>query len=308
MDIFFQILVNVIIPVFFLIGVGAILHRIFNFDINTLSKLNMYLFLPTLCFVNIYENKIEGDTLLYIFIFLVLQSGVLMILSAWISKIAKFDSGTTSVFKNSVVLINSGNFGIPVSQLVFSHNPLGASIQITVMIFQNLLTYTYGLFNSISADSNNRLKAIVEFLKNPVIYAFILGLGLHALNVKIPGFIWVPINNISDAFLAVALITLGVQSAFIKINRFPLPLILSLFGRLILAPAIALLIIFVLNLEGTTAQALFIASSFPTSRNSALLALEYKNSPEYAAQTVLMSTIFSMITVSIVVYLSTILF
>jgi malate permease and related proteins len=77
---------------------------------------------------------------------------------------------------------------------------------------------------------------------------------------------------------------------------------------LVISPAIALFIIFTLQLDGVTAQALFIASSFPTSRNSALFALEYGNHPEYAAQVVLMSTLLSMFTVTTVVYLSTILF
>lgn len=64
----------------------------------------------------------------------------------------KFKSSLSSTFKNSVVLSNSGNFGLPVSQVVFQNNPLGLTIQVVVMIFQNLLTYTYVLFNSVSVD------------------------------------------------------------------------------------------------------------------------------------------------------------
>jgi malate permease and related proteins len=301
------ILLNVILPVFFLIGAGVFLHRKFKFDMNTLSKLNTYFLMPCVSFVNIYQNNVGGQTLLDILAFLVIQCLCLMIISALISKAAKFESSLSSTFKNSVVLNNSGNFGLPVSQLVFQHNPIGASIQIVVMIFQNLLTYTYGLLNSVSVDHNG-LKAIKEFLRNPVIYAFLLGLFLHVNHIKIPTFLWTPIKNTSDAFLAVALITLGAQSAFIKLSRFSLPLFLSLFGRLILSPAVAIIIILTLKLEGTTAQALFIASSFPTSRNSALFALEYGNHPEYAAQVVLLSTLLSMITVTTVVFLSTILF
>jgi len=307
MNVFFMIGVNVILPVFILVGAGVLLHRKFRFDMNTLSKLNTFLLMPTVSFVNIYQNHVGGKTLLHIVGFLILQGFCLMFISALISKTAKFDSSLASTFKNSIVLNNSGNFGLPVSQLVFQHSPLGASIQIIVMIFQNLLTYTYGLFNSVSV-ANSGFKAIKQFLKNPVIYAFLLGLLLHSFDVKIPNFMWTPIENVSDAFLAIALITLGAQSAYIKISRFSLPLILSLFGRLILSPCIALAIIFILKLEGTTAQALFIASSFPTSRNSALFALEYGNHPEYAAQAVLMSTIFSMVTVTTVIFLSSIIF
>ena len=307
MDVFFLILLNVVLPVFSLIGVGVFLHRKFNFDMNTLSKLNTYFLMPCVSFVNIYQNNVGGETLLHILGFLLIQCTCLMMISTIISKVAKFDSGLSSTFKNSVVLNNSGNFGLPVSQLVFQHNQLGASIQIVVMIFQNLLTYTYGLLNSVSVDQRG-IKAMKEFLKNPVIYAFLLGLILHTLHIKIPAFLWAPIKNTSNAFLAVALVTLGAQSAFLKFSRFSLPLVLSLLGRLVLSPAIALLIVFILQLDGVTAQALFIASSFPTSRNSALFALEYGNHPEYAAQVVLMSTLLSMITVTTVVFLSTILF
>jgi predicted permease len=63
-----------------------------------------------------------------------------------------------------------------------------------------------------------------------------------------------------------------------------------------------------MHLKGTIAQAFFIASSYPTSRNSALLALEYNNYPDYATQAVLVSTVFSSITVAIVVYLARVLF
>lgn len=307
MSVLFLILLNVILPVFTLIGAGALLHRKFSFDMNTLSKLTTYLLMPAVSFANVYQSKMGGDVLLHVLTFLVIQNLCLIFISSGISKLAKFKGGLSSTFKNSVVLSNSGNFGLPVSQLVFQHHPVGQSIQVVVMIFQNLLTYTYGLYNSVSVDQKG-LQAWKVFFKNPVIYAFLLGLLLHATSTELPAFLWTPIENASYAFVAVALVTLGAQSAFLRINRFSVPLVLTLIGRLILSPCIALIIIFAINLEGTTAQALFIASSFPTSRNSSLFALEYGNHPEYAAQAVLMSTILSMATVTIVVSLAKILF
>ncbi|WP_332631326.1 AEC family transporter [Halalkalibacter flavus] len=307
MDVLVVIVVNVMLPIFSLIAVGAFLHRKFAFDMKTLSKLNTYLLIPAVCFANVYQSEMRGDTLFFILSFLVIQNICLMIVSAGMAKAAKFESRLASTFKNSVVLSNNGNFGIPISQLVFQHNPLGLTVQIIVMIFQNLLTFTYGLFNAVSAEKKG-IHAIGLFLKNPVIYAFLLAVVLQAFAITIPSYLWTPIENIANAFLAIALITLGAQSAFIKIYRFSKPLILSLIGRLILSPCIGIIVILMLNLEGTTAQALFIASAFPTSRNSSIFALEYGNHPEYAAQTVLVSTVFSMVTVTSVVYLAKIFF
>lgn len=307
MNVFIVIVVNVMLPIFSLIAVGAFLHRKFAFDMNTLSKLNTYLLIPAVCFANVYESEMRGNTLFLILCFLVIQNFILIFVSAGIAKAAKFENRLASTFKNSVVLSNNGNFGIPISQLVFQHHPLGLTVQIVVLIFQNILTFTYGLFNAVSAEKKG-YHAIRIFLRNPVIYALLLAVILKVFSFNIPNYLWTPIENIANAFLAIALVTLGAQSAFIKIYRFSKPLVLSLLGRLILSPCIGLLVILTLNLEGTTAQALFIASSFPTSRNSSIFALEYGNHPEYAAQIVLVSTVFSMITVTSVVYVAKILF
>lgn len=307
MDVLFLIVVNVIVPVFFLIAIGALLHRIFHFDMNTLSKINTYFLMPAVSFVNIYESKIGGQLLLTIIGFLLLQNLSLIALATGVAKGAKWDKSLAATFKNSVVLNNSGNFGLPVSQLVFHDNPVGSSIQVVVTIFQNLLTYTYGLANSVSAHAKGA-QMVTEFLKLPTLYALLLGLLFNALSIHIPAFIWNPIENISNAFLALALLTLGAQSAYLHLKRISLPLFFSLAGRLAISPALASGIIAILGLEGIVAQALFIASSFPTSRNSAIFALEYNNHPEYAAQAVLVSTLLSSLTVTIVVYLARMLY
>ena len=72
----------------------------------------------------------------------------------FIAKVNRFDRKLGATFKNSMVLSNSGNYGLPVSELVFAANPAGMSIQIITSIFQNILTFTYGFFNSVSAQSS----------------------------------------------------------------------------------------------------------------------------------------------------------
>ena len=75
-----------------------------------------------------------------------------------------------------------------------------------------------------------------------------------------------------------------------------------------MGPLLALSMIYLLNIDGIVAQSLFIASSFPTSRNTSTIAMEYQIEPELHAQIVLFSTLFSIITVTVVIYLSYMLF
>ncbi|NYF25442.1 AEC family transporter [Sporosarcina sp. JAI121] len=302
------IFLNVILPILFLLVIGAGLQRKFAFNLRGISNLITYCLMPAAVFINLYETEIEVQVLFEIIGYLLTFSLLLIVVTAMLSKLLSLNKGESAIFKNGITLINSGNYGIPVSQLIFQANPLGVSIQIIVMVFQNILTYTYGLYNLISATKSG-LEILKLLLKMPIIHAMILGSLLNALQVPIPKFIWIPISHLADAFLAIALLLLGAQLAQIQfrtiINR---TIVVSSIGRLIIGPTVSLFLIFVFGLDGIVAQSLFIASSFPTSRNSSTLALEYDVYPNLAAQTVLFTTVLSAITVTFVVYLSTILF
>jgi len=291
-----------------LLAVGSFMQRKFTFDLRGLSNILTYCLMPAAVFINIYKTKVDIDVLGELIGFIFLFSTILMVISMLLSKLLGLNKDQSAVFKNSIVLMNSGNYGMPISQLVFSANPLGLSIQIIMLIYQNLLTFTYGLYNLVSATKSG-LDILRDLLRLPIIHAVLLGAALNLFNVPIPHFLWLPLEHLSDAFVAIALIALGAQLAQIRMKTiFNKVILASSFGRLIMGPLIALLLIYILGLDGVVAQSLFIASSFPTSRNSATLALEYDVEPNLAAQIVLFTTVMSSLTVGLVIYFSTILF
>lgn len=302
--IFFQI----VAPILVLLIIGVLLQKKFRFNLKAMSQLITYCFMPVAVFLNIYETSVELSVLGQVALFIVLFIGSQMLVSHFIAKLLRLEKKESAVFKNSVVLINSGNYGIPVAQMVFATQPIGVAIQVILVIFQNMTTYTYGLYNLISATKSG-IEIIKDFLKMPIVHALILGVLLNLINVEIPKFVRIPLDHIAAGFVAVALITLGAQLSQIDlktmINK---TIITSCMTRLVIGPIFALLIIYITNIDGVVAQSLFIASSFPTSRNSSSLALEYDIESNTAAQTVLFSTIISCLTVTVVIYLSTILF
>jgi hypothetical protein len=78
--------------------------------------------------------------------------------------------------------------------------------------------------------------------------------------------------------------------------------------RLVGGPIAALIIIWFMRFDGIVAQAFLISSSVPTAVNTALIAIECKTNPEFASQTVMVSTVISAITLSGVIFLSQILY
>ncbi|HDR8177859.1 TPA: AEC family transporter [Bacillus cereus] len=304
---FVFIILDVILPILILMLIGAILQRKFQFNLKQLSTLITYCLMPAAVFVNIYDISIETGLLLQIIYYLMLYSLSLIIVSHFISKTLKLEKGESAALQNSISLMNSGNYGLPVSQLIFSHNPVGVSIQIFIVIFQNFLTYSYGIYNLLSATKT--IGGIIQsFLRLPVFHALVLGVLFQSFKIQIPNSILLPLNQLANGFVAIALILLGAQLSNIKLNFFHRVITWALIGRLLMGPLLALAVIYILNIDGIVAQSLFIASSFPTSRNTSTIAMEYQIEPELHAQIVLFSTIFSIITVTVVIYLSYILF
>ncbi len=134
--------------------------------------------------------------------------------------------------------------------------------------------------------------------------AMTLGILLNIFHVSLPEFLLTPISYISNALIAIALLTLGAQIAHIRVSFAYLPLYLSMFFRLLMGPAIALAGLWLAGVDGIVAQALLISTAMPTSVNSSIIAQEYNNEPEFAAQTVIGSTLLSSFTLTIVIYIA----
>jgi predicted permease len=302
-----DIIQQVILPIILLIGTGIILHRSFEFEMNTLSKLLFYFYIPALTFVKIYEAKTSPDMLLIMFGFLIVQFVSMYVISMLANKACGHNKRIGAAFSNSVVLTNNGNVGIPVNDLVFHHNPLAMSVQMVVVLFEILAVFTYGIIHTSTAQVGLK-KTLWQLGKMPVFYCLLLGVAFNLFKLKVPDFIWIPMNTAAGGMLGLALVSVGAQIASVRMFHNTFRVMLSSGIRLIVSPCVAFGLITLFSLEGILAQTLWIASAMPTSRNSAALALEYNNEPEYAAQTVLMSTLFCSITLTLVVYLAPMLF
>ncbi|GIN57465.1 transporter [Lederbergia ruris] len=295
------IFTEIILPVFILIMIGVILQRKFKLDLYTLAKINIYYLSPALIFIKLYESVFSPAVFFGVILFCLLFVFLLYVLSSLVAQFSKMEKPKKLTFANSVVFYNSANYGIPVNDLVFKHDPFAMSIQVIVAAFQNTFLFSYGVV-SLKSVSIGKWRAILDYFKMPLFYAMTLGILLNIFHVSLPEFLLTPISYISDALIAIALLTLGAQIAHIRVSFAYLPLYLSMFFRLLIGPAIALAGLWLVGIDGVVAQALLISTAMPTSVNSSIVAQEYNNEPEFAAQTVIGSTLLSSITLTLVIY------
>lgn len=305
MNIFLHILLNNVMPMSIMIAIGIILEKVFHLDIKTLSKLNFYLLSPAVIFALLYETAIApemiGKVLLFFVLFMVLQYIVVEI----VVRLRGYSPTMKSAMRNSVLFYNSANYGIPLNQLAFAGNKETLGIQILIMMMQSLVPNTYGIY-SVNSHKANMKQVWKTIIGMPVIYVIPLAFLLRGFEVPIPGPIQTPLDYVADAFIGMALLTLGVQLGQMewKVSR-SLAIDVSISGllRLVAGPLLAWVIVKLMGIEGLTAAALIVSSAVPTSLSSVLLAVEFDNEKEFASQSVFVSTLISILTVTAVIFL-----
>lgn len=294
-----DILLQVVLPIFILIGVGSVMQYLFKLDLYTLTKINFYFITPAAVFISMYESEMSAALLGSVALFYAIYVLILYAVGTLVSRRRKFTRSMKAAFNNSLLLDNSGNYGLPVNNLAFKGDPLAGSVQALIMSFQSLLTFTYGVISIQGAKSGGLYReAIKGFLKMPVPYALLLGLLLHVFGVPVPAFIYQPLLYGDKSMVAIALLTLGAQIVKYPLRLDRMEVYLSVGLRLLFAPAIGFALILLLGLKGIPAEALLIASGMPVGVNTSILAEEYQNEPDFAAQTILISTILNVITIT----------
>lgn len=293
------ILVQVVLPIFILIGIGSVMQYVFKLDLYTLTKINFYFITPAAVFISMYKSEMSAALFGSVALFYTLYVLVLYGVGTLVARQRKFTRGMKAAFTNSLILDNSGNYGLPINNLAFRGDPLASSIQALIMSMQSLLTFTYGVISIQGAKTEGLYRqAVIGFLKMPVPYALVLGLLMHILSVPLPMFIYQPLQYGEQSMVAIALLTLGAQIIKYPLRLDRLEVYLSVALRLLFAPAVGFILILILGMKGIPAQALLIASGMPVGVNTSILAEEYQNEPDFAAQTILISTILNVITIT----------
>lgn len=299
-----HILLHNIAPVFFLISLGYILGKGFRLDIRSLSKISIYVLVPSTMIVKMYETGVDIKLLMPAF-FTVAFVLILSVVSIIPARLRGYCDSRKNAFKNAIMFYNSGNFGLPLISLVFANTPMleyAVSNQIMVMMSQNLLNYTLGFYNAARGkmDFKSAVKAV---FKMPTVYTILLVLLLKTIPYDVRKFfLWPAVVYASDAMIAVNLLILGIQLSSVSFNFKDFDVYLAAFMRLCVAPLLAYLLIIAFRISGVMAKTLLIAGGLPTAVNTVLIAVEFENEHQFATQTVVVTTLLCLFTLPLVIF------
>lgn len=285
-----------------MVGLGYLVQKRVGLDLQTLARLNFYVFVPAFLFVKIYESTLSPADLgrigLHFALFFCIMGALAWSLASAFGLGARMKRALTA----SVIFYNSGNYGIPVAQLAFGGAALPLQVQAAMVMLQNIATFTVGVFIMAGGRGERKRDTLREVFKLPMIYVLVLAGVMRHFGLTPPPPLNTALHFLSNALVPVAVVTLGAQMAGLPVPKFGRALFLSLGLRLVAAPIIGFGLVWALGIKGLLGEALMVSTCFPTAVNSALLALQFENEPEFAAAAVFYSTVVSIFTVSATIY------
>ena len=288
-------LIDVLFPVFFVIGVGFFLGKK-DPNINTVFITNFAgnIGSPAMIFYSITTTGVTLSLFTEYFIYSLIIIGSFALIGIIFLIILKKDFISELP---PLILPNTGNMGLPICLFAYGTAGLGVASSIASVVI--LLHFTVGVF---LADKSLSFKLLI---KNVPTYAIIISVIFLYFEWEVPGYLENTTFLLTYATIFLILMSLGIALSKLKVVSWTHASILGAV-RVIIGPLIGFGLIKYLNLDGFAAGVLLIQSCMPSAVLTYLVGSMYseKKVVDSVASVIVTSTIMSFITIPIVVFYS----
>ena len=291
---------NIILPILLVASFGVMLQKLRPSPLGFLSPALLYILSPCLVIDGIINANLPTNVSVKIVTTSITCSLVMLVLGLIIANLSKMPKDTKSSFVLASTFPNAGNMGIPISFLAFGEE--GLSVALIIFVAQGIISWPLGTLIVARGQAIGWKEPLMQVLKLPTLYAVPIALFIRFINFSIPSNLYRPIDMMADAAIPCMLLLLGYQlsNGLKEVNL--LDLLLLNATRLIFSIPVVLLITIAFNVTGIAQNTLIVMAAMPTAVFTVLLATEFGTKGQYIANSVITSTLLSMISLTILIY------
>ncbi|MGO2586194.1 MAG: AEC family transporter, partial [Brachybacterium tyrofermentans] len=195
-------------------------------------------------------------------------------------------------------VVNGANMGFPIAAYVLGD----ISHALPVILFQQAVYNPLYLFvlHQITEKESLGPKGVARSIgANPTIIAAAVGMVLAVLGVKIPGVVLEPIQSLADMAIPAMLLAYGLSlhgsRPLAKDDGYRGLIAVSSSAKLLVMPLIALGIGLLFGLSGHSLYEVVVMAALPTAQNVYVAAARYRAAENLARDTVLITTIGTVV-------------
>lgn len=200
---------------------------------------------------------------------------------------------------------NAGYMGFPLIRALFGEEGLlYASGFVTVF---NILIWTIG--TTVLSGQVQPRQVVRNVVTCPCILAVAAGLILYLCRVPVPDVIAGPVGSIGDMNTPISMIVTGATIASSDLRKLlqNRNLFRTLAVRMLLVPAVTLLLFALLGMHGTVPTIVLLLEACPCAAITTMFAIQYHHDEDLAAGSVVFSTIGSIVVLPVYALLLTLL-
>jgi predicted permease len=269
-----------------------------------ISRLVTHITLPALVIVSLSAQDIQQVP--FFDIFTVMASGMVAISSLII---INYSLGKLLRVPVERQLIHSflGSFGnvifLGYPFIYFLFGETGLLYAIIFSMVNELIIWTFGAYMLNYHSQINQHGWSIKYLFNPNTISFFIGISMVLLGLRLPSIIHAPMERLGAATTPLSMMFIGAilaGSSFTKAIKFPSIWSVCL-TKMILMPIVFIIgfkLFFPLfpNVSAVILSVIVLQIAMPSQVNLSVLADRYRADPEYAAQTIFITTLVSSIT------------
>ena len=293
------ILLQVLGPIVLLAGAGFLLRRRLDISPRAISRIVYYILTPSLVYTSLltlpFDPNITSRSLLFAAIHMLVMGS----LAWWLTRKWGYSGGLASAFVITTILLNNGNYGLPLN--LFAFGETGLAYALVLFMFNTVFGGATSIYLAIKGQEDG-MTAIRRTLKQPIIAAILLAAMSRLTHVAPTGSLMDMLQMTGQAAIPVFLIVLGMSLAKTDVMANLRDVLRLTTLRMIISPLVALLLATVVGLSGVAYSVSVMQASMPTAVNSIVITNEFETAPEFTAEVVLMTTLVSLVTLPILLF------
>ena len=281
-------------PMFAVIMTGYLCKRLGVVDEREQPRMNhigFQVFLPALLFCNIYRADLHCAVRTELVVFILVALPVTALLAtllafALVRERSQLGTAIQAVFRGNFVLV-----GMPIVCALYDAADL-VSIALAVAVpMMNLLSVT--VLELYGGERIKPLQIAGDVMKNPLVIASLLGAVFLAAEIRLPAFVESAAASLAQVASPYLLFWLG---AFFRFRlRFSRELVFCIVGKLLLVPAAALGVAFLMGFRSEEFAVLLALFAAPNATSCFTMAQSKGGDEVLAGNAVVLSSAFSAV-------------
>lgn len=294
---FVSVFLNVIMPVFGIVILGWLLGGRLSLQAQTLNRVAYYIFVPAFIFHAISSSRIPFANTIKMVCFIIAAHLLAVLIAVGVGWLMRRSREMIAAFVMIAVFGNVGNFGLAVIKFRLGDAAIAPATIYFVVIVITAFVVCVG---AAGWARDGRSGALGGLLKTPALWATVPALAVAHGDVRVPLMFNRMIGLLAEAMIPVMLFALGLQLLEQKRVIFSTDVLVASSARLLLVPALAVLLAAPFHLQHIDYAAGVLQAGMPVAILVAIISKEYEIVPHFVTSVVVISTLASLVTLTFI--------